>query len=89
MTARKKCHFPVFFLGFYCCADDPGSERNHSCVQMVSSVGLKKSFMDADDYIFWSKYGSCIFIMKNYIEGIPADLDEAAMIDGCSLLKQY
>ena len=27
------------------------------------------------------------FIMKNYIEGIPSDLDEAAMIDGCSLTK--
>ena len=56
-------------------------------VQMVSSLGLKNRLWTLTIIYAGLNMALVFFIMKNYIEGIPSDLDEAAMIDGCSLTK--
>ena len=33
--------------------------------------------------------GFCTFVLSNYMKTLPADLTEAAMIDGASVLRQY
>jgi multiple sugar transport system permease protein len=33
--------------------------------------------------------GFCVFVLSNYMKTIPADIDEAAIVDGASVLRRY
>ncbi len=88
VTARKKIPFSGVFSGIFIAAlMIPVQSAIIPIVQMVSSVGLKNHLWTLTIIYSGLNMALVFFIMKNYIEGIPADLDEAAMIDGCSLLK--
>lgn len=88
VTARKKVPFSGVFSGIFIAAlMIPVQSAIIPIVQMVSSVGLKNHLWTLTIIYSGLNMALVFFIMKNYIEGIPADLDEAAMIDGCSLLK--
>lgn len=88
VIARKKIPFSGVFSGIFIAAlMIPVQSAIIPIVQMVSSVGLKNHLWTLTIIYSGLNMALVFFIMKNYIEGIPADLDEAAMIDGCSLLK--
>lgn len=88
VTARKKVPFSGVFSGIFIAAlMIPVQSAIIPIVQMVSSVGLKNHLWTLTIIYSGLNMALVFFIMKNYIEGIPADLDEAAMIDGCSLFK--
>ena len=88
VIARKKIPFSGVFSGIFIAAlMIPVQSAIIPIVQMVSSVGLKNHLWTLTSIYSGLNMALVFFIMKNYIEGIPADLDEAAMIDGCSLLK--
>lgn len=88
VIARKKIPFSGVFSGIFIAAlMIPVQSAIIPIVQMVSSVGMKNHLWTLTIIYSGLNMALVFFIMKNYIEGIPADLDEAAMIDGCSLLK--
>lgn len=88
VTARKKVPFASAFSGLLIAAlMIPIQSVIVPIVQMVSSLGLKNHLWTLTIIYAGLNMALVFFIMKNYIEGIPSDLDEAAMIDGCSLTK--
>lgn len=88
VTARKRVPFASAVSGLLIAAlMIPIQSAIVPIVQMVSSLGLKNRLWTLTIIYAGLNMALVFFIMKNYIEGIPSDLDEAAMIDGCSLTK--
>ena len=88
VTARKRVPFASAVSGLLIAAlMIPIQSAIVPIVQMVSSLGLKNRLWTLTIIYAGLNMVLVFFIMKNYIEGIPSDLDEAAMIDGCSLTK--
>ena len=56
-------------------------------VQMVSAIGQRNNLFVLMVIYAGVNLSMVFFILKGYIEGIPKELDEAAMIDGASLLS--
>ena len=47
-------------------------------------LGWVGSYLPLIVPFFFAVQGDFVYLMRNFIEGIPTDLDEAAKIDGCS-----
>ena len=58
-------------------------------VQMVSAIGQRNNLFVLMIIYAGINLSMVFFILKGYIEGIPKELDEAAMIDGCGTLRTY
>ena len=56
-------------------------------VQMVSAIGQRNNLFVLMVIYAGINLSMVFFILKGYIEGIPKELDEAAMIDGASLFQ--
>ena len=56
-------------------------------VQMVSAIGQRNNLFVLMIIYAGINLSMVFFILKGYIEGIPKELDEAAMIDGASLFQ--
>ena len=56
-------------------------------VQMVSAIGQRNNLFVLMVIYAGVNLSMVFFILKGYIEGIPKELDEAAMIDGASLFQ--
>lgn len=88
VIARKKVPFASAFSGLFLAAlMIPIQSAIVPIVQMAGSLGLKNRLWTLTVIYAGLNMALVFFIMKNYIEGIPTELDEAAMIDGCSLFR--
>lgn len=88
VTARRRVPFSGFFSTLFIAAlTIPVQSAIIPIVQMVSNAGLKNHLWTLVVIYSGLNMALVFFIMKNSIESIPADLDEAAMIDGCSLFQ--
>ena len=88
VIARKKVPFSGFFAALFIAAlTIPVQSAIIPIVQMVSNAGLKNHLWTLVIIYSGLNMALAFFIMKNCIEGIPVDLDEAAMLDGCSLMQ--
>ena len=56
-------------------------------VQMVTAMGLKDNLLALSVVYAGINLSMTFFILKNRIDGIPKELDEAAMLDGCNLFQ--
>ena len=56
-------------------------------VQMVSSIGQRNNLAVLMIIYAGINLSMVFFILKGYIESVPKELDEAAMIDGASLMQ--
>ena len=56
-------------------------------VQMVTAMGLKDNLLALSVVYAGINLSMTFFILKNHIDGIPKELDEAAMLDGCNLFQ--
>ncbi len=88
VIARHKVPFAGFFSALFIAAlTIPVQSAIIPIVQMVSNAGLKNHLWTLVIIYAGLNMALVFFIMKNSIEAIPSDLDEAAMIDGCSLIQ--
>lgn len=88
VIARHKVPFAGFFSALFIAAlTIPVQSAIIPIVQMVSNAGLKNHLWTLVIIYSGLNMALVFFIMKNSIEAIPSDLDEAAMIDGCSLIQ--
>lgn len=88
VIARHKVPFAGFFSALFIAAlTIPVQSAIIPIVQMVSNAGLKNNLWTLVIIYAGLNMALVFFIMKNSIEAIPSDLDEAAMIDGCSLIQ--
>lgn len=56
-------------------------------VQMVSAIGQRNNLLVLVIIYAGINLSMVFFILKGYIEGIPRELDEAAMIDGATMMQ--
>jgi len=56
-------------------------------VQMVSAIGQRDNLTVLTIIYAGLNTSLVFFVMKNYIDGISREIDEAAVIDGCSMLQ--
>lgn len=88
VIARKKVPFAGLISGIFIAAlTIPVQSAIIPIVQMVSNAGMKNHLWTLTIIYAGLNMALVFFIMKSCIEGIPSDLDEAAMIDGCSMIK--
>lgn len=88
VIARHKVPFAGFFSALFIAAlTIPVQSAIIPIMQMVSNAGLKNHLWTLVIIYAGLNMALVFFIMKNSIEAIPSDLDEAAMIDGCSLIQ--
>ena len=64
--------------------DAPGPGTYDSPVLMVSEAGLGWDVSSSDCPLLLCYSGIFVYLIMNFINGIPTELDEAAKIDGCS-----
>ena len=79
MPIQRKEDFSGCHVAFH---DASCTGIDDSSVSLVSEAWLGK-FLYAFDYCF-AVQGFFTYLMMNFIQGIPRELDEAAKIDGCS-----
>ena len=56
---------------------------------MVPKAGLGRHYLPLIVPYFFAIQGFFVYLILNFIDGIPKDLDEAARIDGCSYFGIY
>ena len=64
--------------------DASGTGSDDSAVFMVSEAGLGRNVSSAYRAYCFAVQGFFVYLIMNFINGIPTELDEAAKIDGCS-----
>lgn len=88
VVARKKVPFSGFFsLLFIAALMIPVQSAIVPIVQMISGLGLKDKLWVLTIVYAGLNMALVFFILKNSIESLSPELDEAATIDGCNLLQ--
>lgn len=88
VTARKKIPFSGGITLFLLAAMMiPIQSAIVPIVQMVSSIGQRNNLLILIIIYAAINLSMVFFILHAYIEGIPRELDEAAMIDGASMMQ--
>lgn len=88
VTARKKIPYSEGVSMFLIAAMMiPIQSAIVPIVQMVSSIGQRNNLFVLMIIYAGVNLSMVFFILKGYIESVPKELDEAAMIDGASLMQ--